>query len=127
MIIYTKYLPKGISGMAIYPFILLRDRDASPTLITHERIHIRQQGEMLAVFLPTICMMAFWLSHWFWILLVVQPFYFAYVWEYLFRLLQYRSHRGAYMNISFEIEAFGYQFDPSYPELRPLFNWTKYL
>jgi hypothetical protein len=31
------------------------------------------------------------------------------------------------MNISFEIEAFGYQFDPNYPELRPFFNWTKYL
>jgi len=52
MIITSKYLvPKGYAAMAIFPFILLHDKKMkeNKVLINHERIHLRQQVELLVV------------------------------------------------------------------------------
>lgn len=60
-----KILPnKGsIRGMALFPFILVkRNYTHDPTLVNHEKIHLRQQLELLLVF-----------------------FYLAYVVEWLFK------------------------------------------
>lgn len=93
----------NVSGMSLWPFILVWSK-ASQRLTRHEMIHIRQQREMLVV-----------------------PFYIWYVLEYLIRLPFYGSN--AYMNISFEREA--YSHDDSeyrdYLEQRKPYSWFKYL
>lgn len=85
-----------VDGMALFPFILVRQPNPGPTLLNHERIHLRQQLELLLV-----------------------PFYVWYLTEYLIRRLQYRDHYTAYRNISFEREAFAHDADLTYLKTRP--------
>lgn len=72
-------------------------------LINHEKIHLRQQLELL-----------------------VLPFFFIYIVEFLIRLLQFRSWKLAYRNISFEREAYGNEKDLDYLKTRPLWNFFKF-
>ena len=92
--------------MAIFPFILLRDKylRLNQRLINHERIHLRQQVELLII-----------------------PFYIWYFIEYLFRLIQYKNAHQAYMNISFEREAYQNDEDLEFLQNRKLFNFLRFL
>ena len=94
----------GPDGMALFPFILVRQPNPGPVLINHERIHLRQQAEM-----------------------GVLPFYLWYVVEYGIRLLQYRNQYRAYRNISFEREAFANDTDLTYLRVRPFWSFWRYL
>ena len=40
----------NVYGIALYPFIILRNKDYSLIRINHERIHLAQQKEMLVIF-----------------------------------------------------------------------------
>jgi hypothetical protein len=92
-------------GMALYPFILVRKHDFKDdkVLICHERIHLRQQLELL-----------------------ILPFYMLYLFNYLVNLLRYKDHHMAYLNIVFEKEANANQADPKYLMARPFWAWLKY-
>lgn len=68
--------------------------------INHEKIHWKQQMEML-----------------------ILPFYLWYFVEWFWKTGLYG--RNAYYNISFEREAFQYQYDYKYLETRKKFNWFK--
>ena len=105
MIIYTKRLPKGVDGITIFPFIILRDRVYNPDrlkrLIRHEKIHFRQQIECLII-----------------------PFYIIYLINYVINLVKYRGeHYMAYYMIRFEVEAYNKQYDKHYLEYRKLYSW----
>lgn len=91
--------------MAVYPFILLKnpDQKADKTLINHERIHLRQQIELL-----------------------ILPFYLLYLFHYLINLIRYRNHYLAYFNIIFEKEAYACDQNLDYLQQRKLFSWLKY-
>jgi len=105
-LIVSKYLiPKGYRGMTVFPFVILRERKDAvlPVLMNHERIHIRQQLELLIV-----------------------PFFVWYLMEYLFRLAQYRNRFQAYRNISFEREAYANESDPNYLKHRKIFAFLKF-
>ena len=92
--------------MAIFPFILLRDKDLrlNQRLINHEQIHLRQQLELL-----------------------ILPFYIWYFIEYLIRLIQYKNVHQAYMNISFEREAYQNDEDLEFLQNRKLFSFLRFL
>lgn len=94
-----------VDGIALYPFIIVRKptfkNDAM--LIRHERIHLRQQLELL-----------------------VLPFYLLYVLNYLFNLLRFKNHHMAYLNIVFEKEANAHEANPAYLSGRRLWAWLKY-
>ena len=91
-------------GMALFPFILVRQPNPGPALLNHERIHLRQQAE-----------------------LGILPFYLWYVLEYLIRWFQYRDHYQAYRNISFEREAFANDQDLTYLKNRSFWRFWRYL
>jgi len=93
------------NAMAIYPFILLKDKKLQddPALVNHERIHLQQQIELL-----------------------VLPFYLLYLLHYLVNLLVYKRHHQAYLNIVFEKEAYACEQRLDYLKNRKLFSWTKY-
>jgi hypothetical protein len=94
------------AGMALFPFVLIR-RDVSPArfpvLVNHEKIHLRQQLEMLLL-----------------------PFYFAYLIHYLINLVRYKNHDTAYRNVIFEKEAFANEADLNYLSQRRCWNFIKY-
>ena len=72
-------------------------------LINHEKIHLRQQLELLII-----------------------PFYFLYGINYLLNLLKYKNHYQAYLNIVFEKEAYKFEKDPNYLSKRKWYNWINF-
>ena len=107
MIITAKYLvPKGYAAITLFPFIILNNAGQKQnfTLITHEKIHLRQQAELLVIL-----------------------FYAWYGVEYIIRLAQFGSHSLAYRNISFEREAYFYESDNKYLINRRIFSFMKFL
>lgn len=103
IIIYRKL---KYSGMALWPFIVLRERrlETNAELINHERIHHRQQLEMFLL-----------------------PFYIIYSIHYLMNLYKYRSGHKAYLNVVFEIEAYDQEKNFRYLDERKPFAWIDYL
>ncbi len=90
---------KDITGIVLFPFIILHENQKqSPNLsitLNHERIHLRQQMELL-----------------------ILPFIVIYCLSYLFLRIRGKSHTGAYMNIVFEKEAYANMNDLSYLKCR---------
>ncbi|SHG12321.1 hypothetical protein SAMN05444372_102338 [Flavobacterium micromati] len=106
-LIVTKYLiPKGYRGLTIFPFVLIKYRSDQydSVLMNHEKIHLRQQLELLFL-----------------------PFFIWYLLEYFFRLCQYKNHNLAYRNISFEREAYANESDLNYIEKRLFWQFFTYL
>lgn len=106
-LIVSKYLiPKGFRGLTVFPFVILRGKNDSDfdVLVNHERIHIRQQLELLVV-----------------------PFFIWYGLEYLVRLMQFRDKNLAYRNICFEREAYANEKAPDYLQSRAFWKFLKYL
>ena len=99
-------LRKKFSGIALWPFVILKDSKFKEDVImlNHERIHLRQQAELLVVF-----------------------FYVWYGLEYLIRLIQYRNRHEAYKNISFEREAYANEKDLDYLKRRSFWEFLKYI
>ncbi len=106
VIVSRLLVPKGFQGMAIFPFVLLRDRKVFDfkVLVNHEKIHIRQQWEMLVIL-----------------------FFVWYGLEFLYRWVKLRDRRMAYRNISFEREAYTNEKDLDYLRSRSFWGFTKYL
>jgi hypothetical protein len=91
--------------MAVFPVILIREEAFrhNPVLLRHERIHLRQQAELLIV-----------------------PFYLLYLAHYLLLLLRFRNHTKAYLNIVFEREAYQMEHVPDYLRKRRLWAWRQF-
>ena len=107
MILISKYIvPRGYVGITIFPFMFLKYKalKRNAVLINHEKIHLRQQLELLII-----------------------PFFIFYTLEFLFRLIQYKNWKLAYRNISFEREAYKYEKDLDYLKSRSLFNFINFI
>lgn len=93
-------VPKWVSAIALWPFIFCREKTlkANAILINHEKIHLRQQLELL-----------------------VLPFYVVYGVEFMLLLLVYRDRHKAYKHISFEKEAYTNDRNLSYLQSRKAF------
>ena len=94
------------AGMALFPFILIRERrfEYDPVLINHELIHFRQQLEMLII-----------------------PFYLLYLVNYAFNLVKYRDHYTAYRKMYYEREAYTNERDMKYLKKRKFWAFWGYL
>lgn len=93
------------NGMALFPFILVQKEKSrfDEVMIRHEIIHLRQQLELL-----------------------VLPFYFFYLANYLYNRTIYSDHHEAYLNIVFEREAYANDAFTDYLQRRKLFSWIRY-
>lgn len=106
ILLEIQWLPRSVSAVALFPFVLLKHQDLSTNavLLNHEKIHLRQQLELL-----------------------VLPFYMWYLLEYFLRLLQYRNRQQAYFNISFEREAYKNEKDLNYLKQRSWLMFLRYV
>ena len=95
-----------INGIALFPFIFIRKPEDKQNniLINHEKIHLRQQIELLVIF-----------------------FYIFYVLEYYYWLFKLKNKDLAYRRISFEREAYANEADLAYLSKRRLWGFRKYL
>ena len=98
------FLFSGVAGVTLAPFgIYLSKRHmTNQKTIRHEKIHWKQQMEML-----------------------ILPFYLWYLIEWLIRLVTDKGN--AYRSISFEQEAYRNESNVKYLESRKRFAWVKYL
>lgn len=106
MILIARFLiPRKYNGMAIYPFIFVKSRSSANNsiLINHERIHLKQQVELLWVF-----------------------FFVWYIIEFLIHLIKLKNWNKAYHNISFEKEAYQNEDNFYYLEDRKIWAFIKF-
>ena len=106
IVLVIKYLiPKGFRGLTVFPFIFLMNKKdkINQELLNHERIHIRQQLEML-----------------------VLPFFIWYGFEFIDGLIRFKNRREAYHNISFEKEAYANEKDLDYLDRRSFWSFLKW-
>ncbi|RRA95358.1 hypothetical protein [Paenimyroides viscosum] len=106
LIISKFWVPKGFSGITVYPFVFVRDLfwAEKKSFVNHEKIHLRQQLELLIVL-----------------------FFIWYGLEFFVRLIQFRNRQKAYRNISFEREAYANESNPDYLTNRKFFSFFNYL
>lgn len=100
-----------IGGIALFPFVILREKYTSGTdfwikkskkIINHETIHFQQALELGVVL-----------------------FYVLYVIEYAIKALVYFNIEKAYYSISFEREAYANDTNLDYLKTRKRYNWLK--
>ena len=105
LVVSKYFIPKGYAGMTIYPFIILKEKKYLDNKVTinHEKIHIRQQLELM-----------------------ILPFYMIYFGQLFWNYLKYRNFYKAYMNIIFEKEAYANEKNLDYLQSRSFWNFKKY-
>jgi hypothetical protein len=131
MIIYNNIIPfKGYLAISIFPFIFARNDAHKLTDVdeNHEKIHLRQQLEVMIAYTAIIaCLVMFaGLSTWFF-LSIPFIYYILYVLEYIIRVMLYENQKEGYRNISHEQEAYNNEDNLEYRKHRKLFSWVKYL
>ncbi|WP_158963093.1 hypothetical protein [Myroides fluvii] len=101
-----KRLPKNIAAITLFPFIIYKTASYAddPILVHHERIHLKQQLELL-----------------------ILPFYLWYGLEFLIRLSALKDKRKAYRAISFEREAYANESNLLYAKQRKAYSFLKYM
>ena len=129
-VIYNNIIPSsGYQAMTILPFIFARKRfdPLADHTLYHERIHLRQQLEVLVTLFGVMSGLCLTLISWWWMILVPFGYYILYITEYLVRGIMYNDNKEGYRNISFEQEAFMNERDFEYLKRRRPFAWIKYL
>ena len=108
IIIENSIIPKllsvfiTINAITLWPFVISRTR-FNKLVLDHEKIHIRQQQELLII-----------------------GFYIMYVFYWLRGLWIYGDAQIAYHSIPFEQEAYDNEHDPEYLNNRPHWAWRNY-
>lgn len=90
-------------AITLYPFVLVETKEIGDRIIRHEKIHLRQQIELLLL-----------------------PFYTIYLLEFLIHFLKCRDFDRAYRSISFEREAYKHDNEKEYLQTRKWFEGFKY-
>ena len=106
ILLVNKFLvPKTFSGITIFPFVFVNHEKLKKdkVFINHERIHLRQQLELLIIF-----------------------FFLWYGIEFLFHFLKTKNKKAAYKMISFEREAYENEKDLDYLKKRSWFGFLKF-
>ncbi len=103
-VIKTKFAPKGFC-LNFFGLLLTRDtRWIDKYVVNHELIHTAQQKELLWV-----------------------PFYIVYIIEWIIKLVKHCNWHKAYMDISFEKEAYANGHNLTYLSHRPHFaQWRRW-
>ena len=130
-VIYNNIIPfKGSKAVTIWPLIFARKsakwlKDYEEN---HEKIHLRQQLEVLVMSVMIILMavLSLDLSRW-WMLTSFGVYYTWYGLEWLIRLAVYRDTHMAYYNIAVEQEAYLNERDMTYLNQRKAFVWVRYI
>ncbi|WP_224485508.1 hypothetical protein [Robertkochia aurantiaca] len=105
VLIFKYFFPGKYVGLTLWPVIILKHAalKSDKVLLNHERIHLRQQLELLIV-----------------------PFYLIYFTEWLIGLVRFRNSYEAYRNISFEKEAYLHEAELDYLSGRQLWAFSRY-
>lgn len=104
-VIVKKFLiPKGYSGLTVFPFIILSNKTdiTNQIMLNHEKIHIKQQIELL-----------------------ILPFFVWYFVDFLIQFVKFGNINQAYRNIIFEKEAYQNEHNLNYLKTRKFFGFLR--
>jgi len=106
ILVFKHFFRRNYVGLTIWPFIFVKEDILKKDiiLINHEKIHLKQQLELL-----------------------ILPFYIWYICEWLIRTLLYLDSYKAYQNISFEREAYANENDLDYVKNRKAYGFLNYI
>ena len=106
ILVFRHFFRKNYVGLTLWPFIFVKEPvyKEDSVLINHEKIHLKQQSELLVI-----------------------PFYVWYIGEWLVRTVLYLNSYRAYQNISFEREAYAHEKDLGYPDRRKPYSFLKFI
>ena len=106
LIVNKRLLSGRFKGISLWPFVILQSDHLKKDdfFINHEKIHLRQQLELLVLF-----------------------FYVWYAIEFFLRYLNCRDGMLAYRNISFEREAYRRENDLRYLKKRSFWAFLKFM
>ena len=106
ILVFRHFFRKNYVGLTLWPFIIVKEPiyKEDSVLINHEKIHLKQQLEMLII-----------------------HFYLWYLCEWVVRSILYLNTYRAYQNISFEREAYAYEKDLGYPDRRKPYHFLKFV
>tara|TARA_B100000953_G_scaffold269156_1_gene238769 strand:- start:1187 stop:1513 length:327 start_codon:yes stop_codon:yes gene_type:complete len=106
LIVNRRLLSGRFKGISLWPFVILENIHLKKDkyFINHERIHLRQQIELLVIF-----------------------FYVWYALEFFIRYASLKDGMQAYRNISFEKEAYRRETDLNYLKKRSFWAFTNYM
>ena len=108
IVIENSIIPKLLSvfitigAITLWPFVISRT-SFNKRVLDHEKIHIRQQQELLLI-----------------------GFYILYVYYWLKGFWAYGDSQIAYHSIPFEQEAYAHDHDENYLNNRPFWAWRNY-
>ncbi|MCM2302925.1 MAG: hypothetical protein NDI80_09910 [Flavobacteriaceae bacterium] len=102
---FSLLIHKNFRAFAFYPFIFIKNKEeiTDKTLINHEKIHLKQQIELLIIF-----------------------FFISYFLEFIWNYFRFKSFMMAYRNISFEKEAYQNDANLNYLKTRKRYSFLKY-
>jgi hypothetical protein len=102
---FSLLIHKNFRAFAFYPFIFIKNKEeiTDKTLINHEKIHLKQQIELLIIF-----------------------FFISYFLEFIWNYFRLKSFMMAYRNISFEKEAYQNESNQNYLKTRKRYSFFKY-
>lgn len=130
-IVYNNLIPfKGYVAITIWPLIFATksSKPLKDVEENHEKIHLRQQLEVIiasALIIAALILIFGW--SWWWMLISLGAYYAGYGIDYGIRYLAYGSQKEAYRNITTEQEAYLYEQDMTYLKHRKPFAWVKYI
>nr|WP_238934519.1 hypothetical protein [Aurantibacter crassamenti] len=106
ILVFKHFFRKNYVGLSLWPFIILKNDSLKNDvfLINHEKIHLKQQLELLVI-----------------------PFYIFYLLEWILKSIYYFDRYKGYQNISFEREAYLNENNLDYTTERTPFSFIKYL
>ncbi|QLG45888.1 hypothetical protein [Costertonia aggregata] len=106
IVVFKHFFYKNYVGLSLWPFIILKHDELKDdtVLINHEKIHLKQQRELL-----------------------ILPFYVLYMLEWVVKTLFYMDSYKGYQNISFEREAYFNENNLDYIDNRRPLSFIKYL
>ena len=106
LIVNKRLLSGRFKGISLWPFVILHCKQLKKDafFLNHEKIHLRQQLELLVIF-----------------------FYVWYAIEFFVRYIDCRDGMLAYRNISFEREAYRRENDLKYLKNRTFWAFLKFM
>jgi len=106
IIVFKLIIPNNYSSLTIWPLIFIKNEylKKDVKLLNHEKIHLKQQKELLWIF-----------------------FFIWYSVEYLILFIKHKNHNTTYKSICFEKESYLNEKNLSYLKHRKHYSFLKHL
>lgn len=115
------------SAINLFGILFVKPRvRVNDVLINHESIHTEQIKEVMAAFAIPSFLLSVFVSWWF-LILLFGSFYIWYFVEWIINLIRFKCINLAYRRISFEREAYTYQYKKDYLKQRKIFAFLDYV